>query len=120
MMNQLKSLRLILFAGLVFGTLIACSQRIILASDHWAVKAKEAPDYFMVGRTQGFEMTTPKADGDCRSPMIDPRDSTKITLFRSFDGRGDYEVPNGTYGVEKGQILRLDCATGRVIGIFKK
>ncbi|MBK8502664.1 MAG: hypothetical protein IPL46_10835 [Saprospiraceae bacterium] len=116
----MKSLQRILFAGIVFSILAACSQRIILASDHWAVKAKEVPDHFMVGRTNGFSMTAPEADGDCRSPMIDPRDSTKITLFRSFEGRGDYEVPKDMYGVEKGHILRLDCVTGRVIGIFKK
>lgn len=120
MMYQEISFRIMLSTVLVSGILIACSQRIILASDHWAVKAKDTPEHFMVGRTQGFAMTQPEADGDCRSPMIDPRDSTKITLFRSFEGRGDYEVPPGSYGVEKGHILRLDCATGRVIGIFKK
>lgn len=99
---------------------LACASRTILASDAWAQEAKNAPEFFMVGKYNGYEMMAPEADAACKSPMIDPRDSTKITLFRSFDGRGDYEVPDGKYGVKKGQILRLDCSTGKVVGIFKK
>ena len=97
-----------------------CASRTILASDAWAKKAENVPEHFMVGKSNGFEMSEPEGNDDCKSPMIDPRDSTKIDLFRSFNGRGDYEVPKGKYGVKKGQILRLDCTTGRVVGIFDK
>jgi hypothetical protein len=99
--------------------LLSC-HRTILASDAWAMTATNTPDHFLEGRFNGWEMSEPEHDKRCHNPMIDPRDSTKIYLFRSFDGRGDYEVPEGKYGVQKGQILRLDCTTGRVVGIFKK
>lgn len=120
-MNSDKSLFLIPTLIVIgAGFCLSCSHRTILTSDAWAQSTSGAPDYFKVGRTNGFEMSDPVSDEDCRSPMIDPGDSTKIILFRSFDGRGDYEVPDGKYGVQKGQILRLDCGTGRVVGIFKK
>jgi hypothetical protein len=51
--------------------------------------------------------------------MIDPRDHTRLTLIRSAGGVGDYEAPPGRYGVQEGELLRLECATGRVIGIVK-
>ena len=120
-MNLVKSpFNILTLIVIGFGFCLSCSHRTILTSDAWAQSTSDTPDHFKVGRTNGFEMSDPVADESCRSPMIDPRDSTKIILFRSFDGRGDYEVPDGKYGVQKGQILRLDCATGQVVGIFKK
>lgn len=109
-----------LLLGAFLSLSLGCASRTILASDHWAQPAENVPEHFMVGKYNGFEMTEPIVDDGCRSPMIDPRDSTKVSLFRSFNGRGDYEVPEGKYGVKKGQILRLDCASGKVVGIFEK
>jgi hypothetical protein len=61
------------------------------------------------------------AEDSCRTTMIDPRDHTSLRLFRSSQEgdswRGDYEVPYGRYGVRPGELLRLDCITGEVIGI---
>jgi hypothetical protein len=58
---------------------------------------------------------------ECRSPMIDPRDQTRLRLTRSSHMgslyRGDYEVPSGKYGVREGELLRINCETGQVIGI---
>ena len=67
-----------------------------------------------------FEFTVPAASGACRNPAIDPRDGTRLTLVRSRGERGDYEVPGGRYGVGERQLLRLDCATGSVIGIVPR
>lgn len=53
----------------------------------------------------------------CHSPMFDPRDGTRIELMVSAGGVADYEVPVGRYGVSRDERLRLDCRTGRVIGI---
>lgn len=56
----------------------------------------------------------------CKSPMIDPRSGISLTMVRSEEDYADYEVPNMNYGVERGELLRLDCSTGEVIGIVKK
>jgi hypothetical protein len=57
----------------------------------------------------------------CRSPLIDPRDQTRIRMQRSGTvgsrSQGDYEVPDGRYGVGADELLRIDCRTGQVLGI---
>ncbi|HEX6134457.1 MAG TPA: hypothetical protein VFZ24_10850 [Longimicrobiales bacterium] len=57
----------------------------------------------------------------CRSPLVDPRDQTRIRLVRSADvggtQRGDYEVPEGRYGVGPDELLRIDCRSGQALGI---
>ena len=59
------------------------------------------------------------AGGACLSPLVDPRDETRITLARSVSSLGDYRVPEGRYGVGARELLRIDCATGRVVGIVR-
>jgi hypothetical protein len=58
---------------------------------------------------------------ECRTVMIDPRDNTRLRLIRSVQMagmvRGDYEVPDGRYGVGENELLRLDCESGQVLGI---
>lgn len=56
----------------------------------------------------------------CTSPAVDPRDGTRLVLVRSRSGRGDYEAPAGKYGVGAAELLRLDCATGRAIGVVAR
>ncbi|WP_029033237.1 hypothetical protein [Salinimicrobium terrae] len=64
---------------------------------------------------------TTLSDQACNSPLIDPRDDTEILIRSSFkQGVADYEVPNGKYGVEAGEFLRIDCATGEIRGIVRK
>lgn len=59
----------------------------------------------------------------CRSPLVDPRDQTRLRLFRSApiggSQHGDYEVPSGRYGVGRNELLRIDCGTGEAIGIVR-
>lgn len=63
-----------------------------------------------------FTFSVPASGDACRSPAVDPRDGTRLVLARSSGGRGDYEVPAGRYGVNGREYLRLDCATGAVVG----
>jgi hypothetical protein len=84
--------------------------------------ASDTPDHFMVGTIQpDGPLTEPQSNAGCRNPMVDPRDGTRLTLVqsqRSEGGQiGDYRVPDGRYGVPSGELLRLDCGTGRVIGV---
>lgn len=52
--------------------------------------------------------------------MHDPRNNTEIKKVRAANGQADYKVPNGRYGVGTHQLLRLDCNTGRPLGIVKE
>lgn len=89
-------------------------------SDQDARAATDAPGHFLVGLPNSVETSEPAPDQGCRSPMVDPRDGAKVRLVRSNGTRGDYEVPAGRYGVEPGELLRLACDTGRVIGIVRR
>ncbi len=80
----------------------------------------QVPDHFLVGEIDSAATREPKPGEGCRNPMVDPHDGTKLTLVRSSNGMGDYEVPEGRYGVGKGQLLRLDCANGRPMGMVKR
>lgn len=80
----------------------------------------EVPEHFLVGDLNSNAMREPAAHEGCHSPMVDPRDGTRITLIRSSEGMGDYEVAEGRYGVTKGHLLRLDCSNGRVMGVVKR
>ena len=82
----------------------------------------DLPDHFVVPVTGLGKAEEPKADGVCRNPMLDPRDRTELTLRRSAGGRGDYWPEGGirgshTYGLTSQQLLRIDCATGKAVGI---
>jgi hypothetical protein len=64
-------------------------------------------------------------DGDtiagpgCVSPMKDPRyaDELRFIYSRTI---GDYEIPPGRYGSNPGEVLRIECNTGRVIGLVRR
>lgn len=58
----------------------------------------------------------------CRSPLVDPRDQTRLRLIRSAPlgatHYGDYEVPvTGRYGVGRDELLRVNCETGQALGV---
>ena len=79
-----------------------------------------SPERFLVGLPNGSGTRETKGGEGCLSPMVDPRSSLRITMVRSSLDRGDYAVPEGAYGLERGQLLRLDCTTGRVIGVVAR
>lgn len=56
----------------------------------------------------------------CRSPMVDPRDGTRLIMNRSVEDYADYEAPAGRYGTRENELLRLACNTGRVAGIVDR
>ena len=78
----------------------------------------DLPDHFLVATE--FGASEPDTTGTCHSPMIDPRDDSSLILFRSAEGEGDYAVENGRYGVGPKEFLRIDCATGKPLGIVKR
>lgn len=57
----------------------------------------------------------------CLNPLTDIRDGTKITMYIFYgEGIGDYEVHIGKYGVHTGELLRVNCATGEILGIVRR
>jgi hypothetical protein len=60
------------------------------------------------------------AGGGCLNPMWDTRYNVELTMMRAANGSGDYAVPNGRYGVGERELLRLDCNTGRPIGVVRR
>jgi len=60
------------------------------------------------------------AGDGCVSPMPDRRDGTRIVLARSLGGEEDYRVTGEMYHVRDGEFLRLQCNSGRVVGIVKE
>ena len=86
-------------------------------------KADDVPDHFMVPVSGLGKTEEPKADEGCRNPMADPRNGTTLNLVRSKDGVGDYQVLGeqyslgARYGVDTRHYLRIDCATGKALGI---
>jgi hypothetical protein len=80
----------------------------------------DPPDHFMVALTGVGNVEDPRPGEGCRNPMVDPRDKTMLILRRSAGGSGDYWVESQKYGVTSQQLLRIDCATGRAIGIVEQ
>jgi hypothetical protein len=82
--------------------------------------AADAPAQFVaVLGARGVPGDTIPGPG-CRSPLFDPRDDVRLILTRSAVGRGDYTVPDRRYGVMEGELLRVDCNTGRPLGIVQR
>lgn len=88
----------------------------VLPPDTAARPVSGAPSRFLFDAT-GFDPDTMVGRSACRSPLVDPNDGTRLILARSDGGRGDYRVPRGRYGVGAGDLLRINCKTGAVIGI---
>lgn len=64
---------------------------------------------------------TTLGDNGCKGPLTDPRDGTAIIMLSAFnEGVGDYIVPTGKYGVSTGELLRINCRTGEVVGIVRR
>ena len=80
----------------------------------------DLPDHFLLGVPGAEGMSEPDGGEACRSPLVDPRDGTRLVLSRSSGGRGDYEVPAGRYGVAERELLRVECGTGRPSGVVRR
>jgi hypothetical protein len=99
--------------------LAACAHGARFPPDEVARPASDLPSRFEYDATDFSPDSLPT--GLCRSPMMDPRDHTKLVLVRIVRGqRADFEVPDGRYGVKAGELLRLNCRTSATIGIVPR
>jgi hypothetical protein len=53
----------------------------------------------------------------CRSPLFDATSGATLLLERSRGGRGDYSNLDGRLHLATGELVRIDCATGRALGV---
>ncbi len=95
--------------------LMSCATMTTPDSDNIIRQPIDAPSNFTLANGMDFEENT------CNSPMLDPEDGTELIMVRSWgNGIGDYEVPDGKYGLGKREFLRVNCETGELIGVVKK
>lgn len=59
-------------------------------------------------------------ENSCKSPLIDPRDGTQIMMIRSTGSMGEYDPPEGKYGLKRNELLRINCQTGEVYGVVRR
>lgn len=75
--------------------------------------ASDTPDQFL--RQDG----QPNVSTACLNPLVDPRDKTRVQMVRSASGQADYRAPAGKYGLDGNELLRIDCTTGRAVGVVR-
>lgn len=74
--------------------------------------AKDPPEFFEPPSGTEFN------EESCLNPLTDPRDGTVIILEKSYgNGLGDYKVTGKKYSVGNKELLRVNCKSGKVIGI---
>lgn len=83
-------------------------------------RATDAPVRFVFDMAVDTALTDTIPGWGCRNPLLDPRDSTAITMSRSASGLADYAVPSGKYGVGQNELLRVECNTGLPLGIVRR
>jgi hypothetical protein len=120
---QRAGVRLVLLAAApgVTGCALGYAGSSATSRDHLAVRpATDVP-----ARFEPYDAALRLAPGDtiagagCVSPMVDPRDGTRVR-FINATWYGDYVVPAGRYGAREGEVLRLECNTGRVLGLVPR
>ncbi len=80
--------------------------------------ARDVPDRFVTADMPAGATASDTLPGSgCRNPLVDPRDGTRLTLMASTARVGDYDVPVGRYGVGARERLRVECNTGRIVGV---
>ena len=107
----MKNLSL-LFTGMLLIFTLSCGPG-RTANDGVIRSATDLPDLFDTPAGMGW------GDNKCLNPLIDPMDGTELILVQSRDGLGDYRVVGRKYGVSKGELLRINCTTGVVVGIVR-
>ncbi len=100
------------FASLFF-LLLNCGTAGTVEGDSVMRSALDTPERFEppVGTTW---------DDSCKNPIIDPQDGSELILVESREGFGNYRPNRLKYGMTRGELLRINCRTGAVVGIVKE
>tara|TARA_R110002167_G_scaffold29972_2_gene99457 strand:- start:389 stop:736 length:348 start_codon:yes stop_codon:yes gene_type:complete len=107
----------ILFLLILLLTLMSlgCKANTLGKKNYGVVRqAENAPEMFKAPIGVSLDKSS------CKNPMVDPLDGTHIIMVSAKNSKGTYRVPSNKYGLAKGEFLRLDCQTGKVLGIVKR
>lgn len=111
-----------LTSAVVFAAvlLLGCASRHVegFPSDSSARPLTDAPTQFALSTSTSAAARAPT--DICQNPLVDQRHGTTLRLVRSQPGRGDYEVPVGVYGVQAGDLVRVDCRSLQPIGLVRR
>lgn len=89
--------------------------------DMSARSLRGGPRQFVPDLASGTDSTMVAGGTTCVRVMTDPRDGARVQLERVLpEGRGDYVVAAGHYGVKPGELLRLHCVDGTAAGFVPK
>ncbi len=83
-------------------------------------RADNTPERFLRVDAAGTPLPNAFGGDTCHSPLVDLRDGTRITLVRSANGWGDYQVDEAQYGVDEDERLRIRCASGIPAGVVRR
>lgn len=106
--------RALLVAGAALLLAIGCVSASSVNWNETGRPAGEVPARFVADTSAA---AAPAGAQGCLVRLMDPRDGTRLTLQQSAETLGDYRVEAGRYGVRAGEWLRVECATGRAVGI---
>ena len=109
----MKNIASFLIMGISLIISISCVTGMNSAEDTVVRSATDVPDLFVTPAGMNW------GNSNCLNPIIDPLDGTELILVHSRDGMGDYRVNGRKYGVSKGELLRINCVTGAVVGIVR-
>jgi hypothetical protein len=104
---------------LLIGSFTGCAAKQSNPTTESQVRsAVDVPDHFLTDTATGA--TEPGPGEGCHNPLIDPRNGARLMLIRSADGRGDYDIQPPRYGLKADELLQVECASGRAVGIVKR
>lgn len=109
----MKNLSSSIITGMLIFLTLSCGPGRTTGDDGVIRSASDFPDVFNTPAGMSW------GDNNCKNPIIDPMDGTELILVHSRDGLGDYRVIGRKYGVSKGELLRINCYTGAVVGIVR-
>jgi len=111
----MKRIKFLLIIIAILNLTIGCSVFKNSSDNNLIIRqAENTPEKFVPANGVSLDSDT------CKSPMIDPRDGTQLLMVSASGGMANYKIVTGKYGLKKGELLRIDCSTGVVVGIVKE
>jgi|SRR5690606_21472841 len=103
-----------IFYALAIVTFISCGPSRTSQASGVVRPVPDAPESF------SSPFATSPDDPECQSRLIDPVGQVELILVQSLGEVGHYLAPPGKYGMAADELLRIECRTGKLIGVVRK